>query len=210
MHLIIWYDKVMSTKPIFLLSTSQSTDPLKSGALGRKNYHWSGAPLRDEIIKCHPGLDILLATASNSVDLEPYFTTWYSDHKAELEKSRIRIQNYLNDNWIKLLADVEELTNSEDWDKSPIKISISSLYPSSYLSNSHTIDLYFLVSDIGKVILHELMHLRTEDMLGQSWFIQQNLKGQQKGAFMELFADILFARSGNPLAQAARSPYPFF
>jgi len=210
MPLILDKIKDMTKIPIYLLSTSQATDPLKAGVSGRSNDHWSGAPIRDEVIKLHPNLKDALITASTSTDLEPYFTTWYKEHQAELKESHDKLLIYLITNWSILLADIEEMTNTSPWDMSPIAINLSSLYPSSYWSDTHAIDLYYQTADFGRDLLHELVHLRTADLLGSDWFIEHNLIGQQKALFMELLADILLARSGNNLAQAARSPYPFF
>lgn len=200
----------MPEQPDYLLSTAQSTDPLKAGALGSKNGHWSGAPLKDEVIKYHPNLSDILATATMPEELEPYFTAWYSSHQPELNIAQSNVEAYLKANWADLLSQVEDMTNTQPWNFATITISLSSLYPSTYWSDSSTIDLYYQASEIGRDLLHELIHLRTEHLFGQDWFMNHHLTGQQKAVFMELLAEILLARSNSDLAQSARSPYPFF
>ena len=200
----------MTKLPGYHISIAQKTDPLKAVAIGRRDEHWSGAPLRTEIIDLHPSLGDALTTARMPADLGPYFSKWYKTHADELKQANIRLSTYLESNWSTLIATIESLTGNSPWPRYTIELALSSLYPSSFWGDTHTIDLHYQTTDFGRDLLHELIHLRTEDILSNEWFIEHDVIDRQRGIFMELLAEIVLSRSANPKAQAARSPYPFF
>lgn len=199
----------MITIPSYTIKLAYATDSLKAGAWGRSVPHWSEAPLQSAIGEEHPNLLPMLAKARVPADLQPYFDRWYTIHSADLAAAKQQLSHRLESNWLNLIRLVTLLTDNAPWTESPITIALSSLSPSSLWGGTRTIDIYYDQTDFERDILHELIHLRTEELLNQDWFNTNALSDQKRGLFMELLADIVLAGSQDAKPQLARSPYPF-
>ena len=105
---------------------------------------------------------------------------------------------------------VQALTADVAWPKETIILALSAVYPSNFWGGTLTINQYFDRPTFAPSVVHELIHLRTELLLGEDWFVKRHVTADKRAIFMELSAEVVLSRSTDELAQAARGTYPFF